>query len=91
MKKYIKKLLNLIKKILNYFADKIKLNNLKKQYNLIKIKENNIYQECIFCFEELLSITNNYKCKFCSILFHEKCFLTYIKLYSINKCLQCNQ
>lgn len=85
-------IVKVIKRIINYIRDKITLKNIKKEYNIIKINIQCDYDECVFCLEELNKLTNNYKCKFCSIIFHEKCFLTYIqKLNNKKKCIQCNQ
>lgn len=91
IKKLLKKMYEFYKHILNYINDKIILNKFKNKYNIIKLKKTIAIDECIICLDELSSITNNYKCKFCSASFHDKCFIKYIKLYQINSCFQCKQ
>jgi hypothetical protein len=91
LKILIKHIQTLFLKIINYINDKILLNKLKKKYNISKIELSLNIQECIICFDELSEITNNYKCNFCSAIFHEKCFIQYVKQISSNLCLQCNQ
>lgn len=62
----------------------------EKKYNVIELNSklsNN--KECVFCFDILLKSDINYKCKYCSVLYHKKCLLKYFAKNNIKRCLQC--
>lgn len=92
LKKILLKFYYYLKKIYKNIKINIFKINIKSKYNLTKIDNNNLKnKECIFCLENLIDNKINYKCKFCSISFHDKCFKNYIEYSKKIKCLQCNR
>lgn len=92
----IKKLFNhcyfYIKKIIHYITSKIFKFNIINKYNLKKIQNNKLKnKECIFCFDDLRNENINYKCKYCSITFHKKCFKKYLRYIKYTNCIQCKR
>lgn len=92
----IQKILNkcyiYIKNIIKFIKIKILKINIKNKYNLKKIQKHNLQnKECIFCLDELINENINYKCKYCTISFHEKCFKKYLRNTKYLSCIQCRR
>lgn len=92
IKKILAKFYYYLKKIYNYIHLNIFNINIKNKYNVTKIqKQHLINRECVFCLDSLTNNNSNYKCKFCSISFHDNCFKEYMEYSKKNKCLHCNR
>lgn len=92
IKKLIIRIYYYIKNFIKNVKIKISKFNILTKYNLIKLQKRNINnQECIFCLDDLNLENINYKCKYCSISFHEKCFKKYLNIKKYSLCIQCNR